>query len=557
MIRPRVRFAPSPTGYLHIGGLRTALFNHLFAKATGGTFILRIEDTDQTRLVPNSANNLIKMLKWSGIDIDEGPETKDPTLQTKYGPYVQSERLPLYKKHVDELVKKGAAYPCFCSTSRLKMLRKSQQKSSSGPMIYDRRCYKLSPEEIETKLNNNESHTIRMLIPNNNQDANENKGHEHEHEHENKDAAVTKIHDLVLGTSIFPHHVIDDQILLKSDGFPTYHLANVVDDHYMKITHVIRGEEWLPSTPKHQLLYQAFGWDLPQFAHLPLLLNNDRSKLSKRQGDVAVEDYVQKGYLPSGLCNFVALLGWNPGDGETNELYNPNELIQAFTLERVNKGGAVVDRDKLFWMNGEHIRLLVNENPNELFKQALPFMTLHLHQKHDINEQEALELIVGKDGVDGIVIGIEGGFEIQPPRIHAVAALTLLSQRARTLEEFGSLCEYFFVEPKYDNIEVRKKMWSNRNNDLLEAAKKVIVQEKDVFENSKTLKKRMKQLLKETEGKYKMKDLFLPLRYAVSGTNVGADLMETMVLLGRDKCMRRLVKVLDPEWNRKCLEEER
>jgi glutamyl-tRNA synthetase len=256
----RVRFAPSPTGYLHIGGLRTALFNHLFARATGGTFVLRIEDTDQTRFVPGSASNLVKMLRWAGITIDEGPGV-DPTTATtttnttNYGSYVQSERLPLYQKHAQQLVESGNAYPCFCSPGRLAMLRKSQQKSGSGAMMYDRRCHKLPPEEVQRRLENEESHTIRMLVPNKSQ------------------GGETIVSDMILGPTKYANAVIDDQILMKSDGYPTYHLANVVDDHHMDISHVIRGEEWLPSTPKHQLLYEAFQWKVPQFAHLPLLLN--------------------------------------------------------------------------------------------------------------------------------------------------------------------------------------------------------------------------------------------------------------------------------------------
>jgi glutamyl-tRNA synthetase len=286
----RVRFAPSPTGYLHIGGLRTALFNHLFARANGGTFVLRIEDTDQSRLVKGSTKNLIKMLQWAGIQIDEGPDlintslpastsctsthtldtpistpnfvsnsnsTTIATTTTDYGPYTQSERLPIYQKYAQQLVDSGAAYPCFCSAARLSLLRKSQQKSGSGSMMYDRRCRKLPKEEVQKRLNNNESHTIRMYVPN------------------KTTGGETMISDLILGDTIYSNSVIDDQILIKSDGYPTYHLANVVDDHLMNITHVIRGEEWLPSTPKHQLLYEALNWEVPIFAHLPLLLNSE------------------------------------------------------------------------------------------------------------------------------------------------------------------------------------------------------------------------------------------------------------------------------------------
>ena len=532
---PRVRFAPSPTGYLHIGGLRTALFNHLFARATGGTFVLRIEDTDQTRLVPGSAANLIKMLRWSGITIDEGPDLlptdvagattttpttpTTPTATTNYGPYVQSERLPLYKQHAQQLVQSGAAYPCFCSTARLKMLKKAQQKKASGPMMYDRRCHKLPQEEVQQRLDQNEPHTIRLFVPNKN------------------NGGETKVSDLILGTSTYAHTVIDDQILMKSDGYPTYHLANVVDDHHMNITHVIRGEEWLPSTPKHQLLYEAFDWEVPYFAHLPLLLNSDRSKLSKRQGDVSVEDYVQKGYLPSGLNNFIALLGWNPGEGSTTEVFSTQSLIDSFSLERINKGGAVVDRNKLFWMNGEHIRLMADGSPTErqeLKERALPFIQQYLKEHRDLSTTEGVALMASLDPT------------------HVMDCLALLSQRAGTLEDFGSLCDYFWMEPSYANETTRQQMWDVRPPGLLEAARDALMEagaegeEEDVFATGSAMKSRMKQVLKEfDDGNYKMKQLFLPLRYAVSGTNVGADLMATMVLLGREKCIRRLNAVLE------------
>jgi exopolysaccharide biosynthesis WecB/TagA/CpsF family protein len=313
----RTRFAPSPTGFLHIGGLRTALYNYLYAKQHKGKFILRIEDTDQERLVPNAQQQLIQTLKSFNLEFDEGPG-----IEGKYGPYIQSQRLHLYQEYVQKLLDSKAAYYCFCTTERLQELREMQEQVHQ-PSKYDRHCLQLNIKEIEEKIKNNEPHVVRLRIP---------EGH-------------TSFNDLIRGEVSVDNQVLDDQIILKSDGYPTYHLANVVDDHLMKITHVIRGEEWIPSTPKHIILYQAFGWLPPEFSHLPLLLNADKSKLSKRQGDVAAEDYLQKGYLPEALLNFIALLGWNPGTDD--EIFSLSELTTKFTLEKVQKSGAVFNIQKL------------------------------------------------------------------------------------------------------------------------------------------------------------------------------------------------------------------
>ncbi|OGU35790.1 MAG: glutamate--tRNA ligase, partial [Ignavibacteria bacterium GWA2_36_19] len=295
---PRVRFAPSPTGYLHVGGLRTALYNYLFAKHNNGKFILRIEDTDRNRYVESAVDNLIKALKWAGLQYDEGPD-----IGGIFEPYIQSQRLEIYKKHTDELIAKGEAYYCFCTPERLKNLKEEQEKKKLPQTKYDKHCLNLSTSEIENNLSNKIPYVVRLnVLP---------------------DQKIIFC-DAIRNRVEFDSNNVDDQVLIKSDGYPTYHLANVVDDHLMKITHVIRGEEWISSTPKHVLLYDAFGWERPTFAHLPLLLNPDRSKLSKRQGDVAVEEYRDKGYLKEALINFVALLGWNAGDDR--EFYYLNEL---------------------------------------------------------------------------------------------------------------------------------------------------------------------------------------------------------------------------------------
>ena len=325
----RVRFAPSPTGYLHIGGLRTALYNYLFARHTGGTFILRIEDTDRTRIVPDAMENLIHTLQKLDITFDEGP-----IIGGNYGPYIQSERLDLYRKEAQKLLDAGFAYRCFCTPETLAQMRAEQQ--AKGEFVkYDRRCLNLTPAEIEAKLAKGEPYVLRLKMP---------------------EKRIFRFKDIIRGEVEMDSAQSDDQVLIKSDGYPTYHLAAVVDDHYMDISYVIRGEEWLSSMPKHLWLYECFGWTPPQWVHLPLILNPDRTKLSKRMNDVAVEDYLERGYLKEAIINFVALLGWHSADNR--EIFSLEELCQEFTLERVNKSGAIFDLNKLNWMNGWYLRNL-------------------------------------------------------------------------------------------------------------------------------------------------------------------------------------------------------
>ncbi len=347
----RTRFAPSPTGFLHVGALRTALFAWLVAKQTKDVFTLRIEDTDQAREVAGATENIIRTLKLAGIPPDEGVTLDDAGKLIEkgdVGPYHQSKRLPLYRKYVDELLANGHAYVCFCTSERLDAMRKKQQELRQAPM-YDRQCVDLPKDEVEKRIAAGEKHVIRLKIP--------------------RDQTVV-YDDAIYGTLSFKGHTIDDQVLLKSDGFPTYHLAHVVDDHLMKTDMVIRGEEWLSSLPKHLILFKAFGWDAPKYAHVPLLLNKDRTKLSKRQNDVAAEDYLNKGYLPEALLNFLALLGWNPGTEQ--ELFSVPELISAFSLERVQKSGAVFDLEKLDWLQGQWMRKIPAE---EFASRILPIVT--------------------------------------------------------------------------------------------------------------------------------------------------------------------------------------
>lgn len=332
----RTRFPPSPTGLLHVGGLRTALYNELVARQTGGTFVLRIEDTDQEREVEGAVEDFIDCLAWAGLVPDEGVSIKDGkvTERGEHGPYTQSERTGLYRTNCDKLIAGGHAYRCFCTKERLDEMRKKQEERKQAPM-YDRQCAKLSAEEVSAKLAAGEPHVVRLKVP-----------------HER----TVEFEDAVRGVVAFKGHTIDDQVLMKSDGFPTYHLANVVDDHLMAIDLVLRGEEWLSSTPKHILLYEAFGWTPPRFGHLPLLLNADKSKLSKRQNSVSVREYIQKGYLPEAMINFLALLGWNPGTEQ--EVFTKEELVAQFNLERVQKAGAVFDLQKLDWLQGQWMRKL-------------------------------------------------------------------------------------------------------------------------------------------------------------------------------------------------------
>ncbi|MBI2117924.1 glutamate--tRNA ligase, partial [Candidatus Peregrinibacteria bacterium] len=347
----RTRFAPSPTGSLHVGGLRTALYAWLLARKNKGQFLLRIEDTDQERSVPGAIESILRCLEWAGITTDEGVFRERDVVAQKglHGPYIQSERKEIYREHVNFLLAQGHAYHCFCSKERLESMRKMQEEKHQATM-YDRRCISIPKEEAEHRAAAGEPHVLRMKIP---------------------DGSAITVDDAIRGPLRFERHTIDDQVLLKSDGLPTYHLAHIIDDHLMQIDLVLRGEEWLSSLPKHILLFEFFGWPPPQYAHVSLLLNKDRTKLSKRQNAVSVEEYIQKGYLPQALLNFLALLGWNPGTsraphdgtghspgvsraspsgtghrpGPEKEIFSIDELIVAFSLDRAQKAGAIFDTE--------------------------------------------------------------------------------------------------------------------------------------------------------------------------------------------------------------------
>lgn len=477
--KPRVRFAPSPTGYLHVGGLRTALYNFLFARNTGGTFILRIEDTDRNRFVEGAVENLIETLKWSGLDFDEGP-----TKGGEYGPYMQSERLPIYKQYADELVAKGKAYHCFCTAERLTKLREEQQKTGGQPK-YDKHCLALSKEEVTARINNGEPYVVRMNV---------------------EPGIKVAFKDIIRDEVEFMSDVIDDQVLIKSDNYPTYHLANVVDDHLMKITHVIRGEEWLSSTPKHILLYDAFGWEKPQFAHLPLLLNPDRSKLSKRQGDVAVEDYKKKGFLKEALVNFVALLGWTAGDDQ--EIYNIDELIKKFSLERVNKSGAVFDLAKLNWLNETHLRVKSDHELAQMLKTELSKSSFSPAKYSD----EYLEQVV-----------------------------ILMRERVSYIHEFYEKGAYFFTPPSEYDTSVVSKRWKDDSSSLLKKyAEEISSLSNPAKEDYETALKKIAADNSKGAG-----DIIHPLRLALSGVGGGPGVYDITVLLGKQETINRINKIVE------------
>lgn len=347
----RTRFAPSPTGYLHIGGLRTALYAWLYARKNGGQFILRIEDTDRNRLVDEASEIIYRTLRDTGLTYDEGPDVGG-----QFGPYIQSDRQEIYQKYAEELVERGAAYYCFCKKDRLEQMRSEAEKKGQVAK-YDKHCLSLSKEEVRARIAAGEEYVIRQNIP---------------------AEGETVYEDMVYGTITVPMADLEDNILLKSDGWPTYNLANVIDDHLMGITHVIRGIEYLSSTPKYNLLYDALGWERPKYIHLPPVMKDKNRKLSKRHGDASYEDFIAKGYLKEAILNYIALLGWSPA-GE-REIYSLEELAQVFDLSGISKSSAIFDVDKLTWMNGEYIRALSQE---EFLERAKPYLDAALKKEFD------------------------------------------------------------------------------------------------------------------------------------------------------------------------------
>ncbi len=487
----RTRFAPSPTGSLHIGGLRTALFNWLFARHHGGQFILRIEDTDQKRFDPAALTTLIEAMRWAGLQWDEGPEVGGD-----FGPYVQSERLEHYQKWAHWLVEQGKAYQCFCTPERLEMVNK-EKAARKLPSGYDRHCRYLKPDEIAAKEAAGASYVIRFKMP-----------------LEGKTIA----HDLIRGDVVFENDTLQDSVILKSDGFPTYHLAVVVDDYLMQISHVMRANEWIPSFPLHVQLWHALGWEMPQYAHLPVLLNpNGKGKISKRNPPkdkfgniipVMVHDYIHNGYLPEALSNFLTNIGWNFGDNR--EVFTITEAIERFNLEGINPSNSAYPVEKLDWLNGIYIRELSIE---DLAKRLRPVL-------------EAA----------GYEVNVEILLQVTP----------LVQTRIKTLNEVGAMAGFFFAD--YADFQaapaemlIQKKMDAANTTHLLEESLKLL---EALADFSHEAQHEAFKNLAETLG-VSNSQLFGTLRVAVTAQNISTPTFETMAILGKDESLRRIRLALE------------
>ncbi len=493
----RVRFAPSPTGPLHIGGLRTALFNYLFARKNNGKFILRIEDTDQQRYVPGAEEYIIESLRWVGLNYDEGPDVGGD-----YGPYRQSERVDLYRKYAEELVQKGWAYYAFDTPEELEAMRQRLREAKSPVQLYNhltrgemKNSFTLSEAEVKQRIEAGEPYVIRFNMP--------------------ADREIV-VNDLIRGQVKVNSNTLDDKVLFKSDGFPTYHLANIVDDHLMEISHVIRGEEWLPSLPLHSLLYEAFGWQAPKFAHLPLILKpNGKGKLSKRDGDQMgfpvfpldwidpktgekIRGYREWGYLPEAVVNILAMLGWNPGTDQ--EIFTLDELIEQFSLERVQKSGAKFDPDKARWFNQQHLRRKTNEELARMFRPIL----------------EAQGITVD----DGYLLRV----------------IELLKERVEFVEDFWTKGYYFFEAPKSYDQKGLKKAWKEQTPEIMTKLRDFI-SSMDNFQ-SENIEKELKAWV-EQQG-LSFSKVFTPLRLLVQGTTSGPHLFDMLELIGKEEVVRRI-----------------
>jgi len=474
----RVRYAPSPTGLPHVGNIRTALFNWLFARHNGGSFIVRIEDTDMSRKVEWAVEEILDSLHWLGLDWDEGPEKGGD-----YGSYFQSERLDLYQKYAQQLIDSGHAYKCYCSTGRLAEMRAKMEASKESVRAYDRRCRDLTREEHAEFEAQGITPVIRLRVPL---------------------SGETTFDDLIKGSVTFQNEQLDDLVLLKTDGYPTYHLANIIDDHFMEISHVLRADEWLPSTPKHVMLYQAFGWEPPLFAHLPMILGPDKSKLSKRHGATAVTEFRDEGYLPQAMLNFIALLGWSLDD--RTEIFSLDELIKHFSLERVSKTAAIFDHQKLHWMNGFYIRDL---EPEELLEQIMPLLEADLPKQ--------VKRPIPEDYVRDIV--------------------PLIQERINTLKEAVTYADFFFLDDlEYDpSLLIGKKMTPEATLPALEAALSTL---SNIDFEHDTLESTLRTLAEKMD--LKMGSLFMFIRVACTGRNASPGLFETMTVMGKERCLKRI-----------------
>ena len=471
----RVRYAPSPTGEPHVGNVRTAIFNWLLARSTGGSFVVRVEDTDQARKVEGAIEVLLEALRWLGLDWDEGPDVGGP-----YAPYVQSQRLPSYHESVDKLLETGSAYRCYCTPERLAEMREEQRRLKQNT-AYDRLCRGLSEGERQARLRDDAPSVVRFAMPL---------------------EGETKVNDLVRGEVTFENRLIDDFVVLKSDGFPTYHLASVVDDHAMEITHVLRAEEWLPSMPRHLKLYEALGLEPLLFAHLPIILAPDRSKLSKRHGAASVLEYRQGGYLPQALVNFLAMLGWSLDD--STEVFSSGELIERFSLDRVAKSGAVFNVEKLDWLNGYHIRQTSHE---ELADALLDYW-------RRFPPEEVPEL---------------------PDRGLVLRIAPLVQERLKTLKDAVPLIAFFFQpEVHYESAElIQKGMTADGTREALQRTLVALEGATNFDADS------IEEALRPLAGELGMKtgQLFGSVRMATTGQRVAPPLFQTMEVLGRERSL--------------------
>lgn len=474
----RVRFAPSPTGAPHVGNLRTALFNWLWARHTGGKFVLRVEDTDQAREVENGLELIMGSLRFLGLDWDEGPDVGGP-----YGPYRQSERLSIYQQHGLELVAKGAAYYCYCTPERLEQMRKEQQ-ARGEPTRYDRRCRWYTAEERARHAAAGEPRVVRLAVPL---------------------EGETTLHDFIHGDITIQNRDVDDQVLMKSDGFPTYHMAVVVDDHLMQITHVMRGDDWIPSFPKHILLYQAFGWEPPLHGHVPNVMGPDKRKLSKRHGATSVIQFRDQGYLSETLLNFLALLGWSFDDH--TELFTRQQLIELFTLDKIGKSPAVFDLAKLDWMNGYYIRGL---DPDDLAARLMPFLE-------------------------------RAGLKADRAAVRAI--VPLVQERLKRLDEIVAWVDFIFMDNlEYDpNLLIGPKMTAAEALKALGAAYSVL-EGAAAWEDES----RMESELRAAAERLGLKQgqFFGVLRVAATGKTVTPPLVGTLHVLGRERTLARIGQAL-------------
>jgi len=481
MKKVRTRFAPSPTGFLHIGSLRTVLFAYLIAKTQKGELILRIEDTDNKRKVEGAVEGLYDILKWLKIDFDESPEKGG-----EYGPYVQSERKEIYNKYLNKLLEKNEAYHCFCTPERLTKMREEQQANKLAPR-YDRKCRDLSKEEVENKIKAGEKYVIRQKMPT---------------------EGEVIVHDLLRGDIKFKASEQDDQVLIKSDGMPTYQFAVVVDDHLMEISHVLRGEEWIPSFPKNILLYKAFGWEAPTFIHLPLTLNKGGGKLSKRQGDVAVEDYRKKGYLVETLINFSALLGWHPKD--ENEIFGIKELVKNFKAEDMGISPAVFDIEKLDYLNGHYIR---EKNIDDLVEMCKPYLEDNFKLTSDKNKKS--------DKFLKLVVSLE-------------------QERMKKLSDIAELTDFFFKdELEYEtDLLIWKKLTNDDIKSNLETSLDLLDRIPEENWTNNSINDCMITHIKAVEAK--VGDYLWPLRASLTGKKASPSPFDVAETLGKKESLKRI-----------------